>query len=487
MVCLDREIVSSYVTDALARARQIASSADAFASSDFRSQVSKDLADMLKRMSEAIASGILREWEDFRDDPGDPGLGALQNWDTLSRNLASHLRYLHGSIGDRVPGTLSRALDILIAQLSLPFRVLLREKWAYNYAVDLREVVSQYRDSLSGALPHSKIDEIFRGVSKDFFILAFPALEKNSILLHAALGHEIGHILTENWLLSHDDQDANVDARIIMKVSPLAERNKEREPLTWMTQVSGMVKQVRTARRRFLQELGADYFGLRLFGPAALFAMSHIAVGRPLDIPPKEMTRYYPPWRLRLKFAFEALDERTGDGETGSWTLALQNEPSLKLDEFIGPINDRIRAIRRISSEESTLPSHWDELVRIAYESACEALPALKNHLRAEALREYPSEARILAEAALLGRRIRDRLPPNDVALDGSYEPEPPQLAAILIAAWFYRVGKLETPTTDVSSPDFIGEIDILHRLVAKAIDDTVLLKDFAAWSENDR
>ena len=55
------------------------------------------------------------------------------------------------------------------------------------------------------------------------------------------------------------------------------------------------------ARKRALQELIADAVGFQLFGISAVFATEDLVAGDAWDAPPEEESRFYPPWRYRIR------------------------------------------------------------------------------------------------------------------------------------------------------------------------------------------
>ena len=455
------------VVDALARCRSLLEEAQALQAQYFRSPVPLRAAQLIERVAQQACLAIEAEWDDYVQTSSSFSLQAIGTWDDLVRMGGYHLRYLRGSTADRVPGTFSRALDSLSAKLGVSIQVLLREKWHYNYAVQADPLTETYRRYLAAALMDSdKADELLKDLGPPIYAIAFPAIERDSVLLHAALGHELGHLLASDFL--HQDQgDPSVGNAIKSKshevnqgaVAPLLAFNETVEQMTY-------------ARKRMLEEYFADVIAIELFGPAALFTMASVALSALSDIdkPPSRYSDYYPSWRQRLRRATEHLKQ------TAWWPLTFANENANR--ENFQAVRDRVDQIEAVATAQPPA-SVVHPIVDAAHELAQSHIAVFRTHAQTVILQNYPSRRTLLADSEVATFRLVKRLPPNDVG-SRALEPKYPALASILNAGWFYRIGWIERGQ-DLSA-EWREQLCVAQRLVSKAVEDTILCADYVEW-----
>lgn len=457
------------MTDALWRSERLHDEAERLEGKPFRSDVPRAFAQLIRGVAQIVRREIVSEWEAYGRQRDPEGLRQIQTLDALNRRSANYLRYLHGSTADRVPGTLSRALDRLSKMLGLRAQLLLREKWRYNYSVEVEALTEAYRETLSAIISDEELEAFFSEFEPPFHSIAFPAIERESVLLHAALGHELGHVFSERWI--KDDENApEVGDQLKQAVQGLLDNNP-REPLLQRQAHLAGVDHLRKIRRRLLQEYTADLVGVELFGPAFVFAMASIARSQSedLDRPPSAEEDYYPSWRSRIKNAGDALME------TGWLPLP---EPPKGLEAEILNVSSCLKDICDLGNAEPS-SFHAHRQTSVADELARSRLPQFRAYMLSKFV-QYPERNKLVLDAYPLVERLDLKLPPND-ASSSPRKQRPPELASILNAGWFYRVGWVEH---DDRGHDFILErLAILNRLVQKAIEDVVLIEDYRTWA----
>ena len=463
---MSESLAHQTVSDAIARCNTLRAEATRIQQEQFRSSVPLAIAKLLERIAIAIDEQIREEWRSYSATKSQASLRQIYNWDAVVRTAGNHLRYLRGSTADRTPGTLARALDSLAETLGLEMQILLREKWRYNYSVQVEALSERYKTQLEASLSPQRIEQIFGDLGRPVYAVAFPAIERQSILLHAAFGHELGHLVVDRWIRDHDDKEAETGEAVRKRAAELQSQSKT--PLLDRTQL--VADQILKPRRRLLEEYAADMVGIELFGPAAFLAMTSIALGQTgkMDQIPSHTDSFYPPWRDRLRLAFESL-------RTAQWYPFPA--PPLDVADYISLTSSRLNDAEQIALEPTTT-AKWPNYIRIANELALEALPRFRVYLL-KLLENYPNRVSLLEQSYQLALRLSLKLRPNDCGNDPLH-PQPPHLASILNGGWLYRIGAVDSKH-EIEN-DYCDKLGSLQKLVLKGIEDAVLLSDFENW-----
>src|SRR5207248_6529778 len=123
----------------------------------------------------------------------------------LTKTLGARLRYIEGASIERTPWSMVHAVQELAqGLLDKTTALIIRPQWHYNYGgVD---VIEEWRSDLN---QEADIREVFdaaewnaivEGLPKNFYVLSFPGLERDNVLLHVSMGHEIGHLVVGDYL-----------------------------------------------------------------------------------------------------------------------------------------------------------------------------------------------------------------------------------------------------------------------------------------------
>lgn len=224
-----RNQLESYLLEIVARARSARERCNTLLANDFISSSPKDLAqalsqicDFLARASVAIFSQI--DW----DDPGsvEADLLRLRSADSSIQRWTAHLRYVQGSRTDRLPWGIIPSFEKLAAKLVPDKQVLLRPKWNYNYTVtlsDFRDVYLEGLEEFRDDLPDVDIESNVLGdLKRPFHVIAFPSLERENILLHTLLGHELGHLFADRFLTK--DRKINFEKSITEEAENITDK-----------------------------------------------------------------------------------------------------------------------------------------------------------------------------------------------------------------------------------------------------------------------
>lgn len=255
------------------------------------------LCNIVKSATQRMARNIEAEPELFADH-----LGPASIFHVL-------LRFVEASEIARIPDAMVGPLRALLGRYAAAPEVLVWYDWTpsnYSFspglAYTLRKVIRQiFEDDLKGESLQKEVPDLFA-------VISIPASDRDNVLQHATIGHELGHALS----LHFKDLDACSDAlepdpEALDAVFEAIVQGGEAPP----GQLSLYAKQglrrraVRTIQQ-WANELLADVWAIRLLGPTPLLSLLH-AGGR------QEALEDHPPTYLRGQAMFEALD-RCGFG-----------------------------------------------------------------------------------------------------------------------------------------------------------------------------
>jgi dCTP deaminase len=354
--------------------------------------------------------------------------------------------------------------------------------WQYNYVTTLSDLRADYIRALSeyeDFVPELSVaSDVLAPLKGPFHLIAFPMLERENILLHSLLGHEIGHLFAFKFVT--DELEAEFMAEIIPAVEELTIRQLAAQKITEDTQGGPLffakLKQTMLARNvgltttawtRALEELLSDLVGAILFGPAALFSTLEIAQQHGFDIEPSDRNDYYPPWRLRLKKVLRLIESRFPVALAPPHNLFLDGDSSKRLSRVIS----RIGYLKTIVEGES--PLYGDELVQLAYArvDAYEArgLQFLLDKCNLEGFAFDPTC--MMSRLPPLIQRLDVGIPPNAFT-DADGNERPAAFVETINAAWFHKVAAPEeTGLFDEAEVEKrIKEADRRNKLTIKAI-----------------
>jgi hypothetical protein len=387
----------------------------------------------------------------------------------ILRIIGSHIRYIESANSSRVPAQLIAPVEDLIGKLQSKAIVVLRVQWSFNYSVF--DIIENYRRMLQQLLGQPILDQVFGPVAA-CYIVGVPSIERSSVLLHATLGHEIGHRLATSFL-NAEDQKPLLSA-VLASMGDLTwhhPKAKDLPPLFKFPLRQQLADRILKVRRRALEELIPDIVGYRVFGLSAIFALHHLALSDVLDALPAEQTRWYPPWRLRLRSLL---------------LEAHQDKLPYLISTFDGPDplpNVRQAALQRIEILNNlvTDTSDWtavngDPFFLRAYADVVAALEQARTYVTTQLSGVSYTSALFRSEVSSLITRLALGIPPDELN-DG----RTPDFRSAIAAGWLYRLARLPIPYPSPRS--WRAEDDeTLNRLVLKAVESIELKNSFSAW-----
>ncbi len=479
MQTLNPLLFDDYVVDIVNRCRAIQGRSRSLCHSEFASQNPVRLANLISDICEAIAGYLSSKRNQFESDP-DNVLIEFRYIDEFIKDVGAHLRYVDGAITAKLPWSLTQPLEKLSSEFLPKATLMLRPQWKYNYSISSHDLGQYYQSILSKILGAKKAEGLFAGFPKDFHIISFPSIERKTALFHTDLGHEIGHLVAKDYLEEESRQSRyliDLSNQVLEEV-----RKKQKTPLTPLEEeiaVTEVLRRVVAIRRRGLEELISDIFGVKLFGLAALLALFEMSLADPLDDLPDQETNFYPPWRTRLRLGFLALEQAR------FIPVARPHYTFSGIEKVLTCVDARVDTIRQTvssSTDKELINDNW--VLKIAYDSIHTSLVEVEKFLNRRFGGKFATSEDLYSQVFPLVHRLKEGILPNAIE-DSATRSVPAETAAILNAAWFYRLSFLSEPFEESSdSLSFAQKYEILNRLTLKALELSHLQKKFITWTE---
>jgi dCTP deaminase len=426
---------------------------------------------------------------------------SLRVLDWQVKTFGAHIRYVESARTDRLPWQVIPSFEKLVDALQPGAKVMLRPMWQYNYATivsDLREVYLSELVEYEFYLPETDVEShIVAPLGRAFHIISFPALERDNILLHSVIGHELGHLIATRLV-----EDA--------KGAFLALVQKDLEAET-DTQLSGdgitgqnyplWYQQARTARltynsnialkfwERAMEEILADVVGAVLFGPAALFSTFEIALQSGFDLNPSPQNEYYPPWRTRIREVLAVVDSVAAAILSPEPDLFLMPVPltltnraeALGLDRQVRSrlIRERIQKIRDVSTgqDDSTAVS-YDPFAKIAYRALRSFIDAATLQIKVLLGKRAFNENQVSSVLPALIERLDAGVPPNAEHDMPSRRLSKVALVDVLNSACFHKAS-LAIAATNEGDRELLERVrSQRNRLTLKAVEYAFLAEE---------
>ena len=430
------------------------------------------LASVIGSLTEVVCDNMIQRYKSLVNYERTDFANQIKLAHKLLERFAAHLRFVERARIDQTPFGLVRILEGLTRKLYPMATFIIRPQWHYNFSE--QELISTYRkwlqEKYSGLLSQEKLDEVLSVLTgrniNNLYVLAFPRVERDHVLSHVVLGHELGHPLADIYLKHEEVETYQTDIWEAICGMFQTERDTGSVPVEKIGEALTLYNNAITIRSRALEELIADVVNVHIFGAAALFCTEELAITQILDsvvkMPPED---HYPPWRYRLRvmhsiFPRNWIQDVTKEGFFDKKTArCLKN----KWDQIEGVINQETD-MDELKSEPT---------VQIAYKSVRKALPAVKQFVaeKMEAKGLSLSSLPSLIKAGFL-KRLEHLNPPDAFIRDR--EEIPGEIRGILNVGWFQMVCKYPSLPIKGSKKDmdaFLSNVDILNRLVNKALE----------------
>lgn len=378
----------------------------------------------------------------------------------LARKIVEHLRYPERAVALETPWSIAETLAEFGQQLcSAKIVFIVRPMWSYNYAIigNFREYYQHKLERLYGQSEIPGLDP----ERSPIYVVSFPRLEKTNALLHMSFAHELGHLITNEWL-----KDKNKVSKLKNEISKELKKKPEVLQKVDVKTLAYWLEESSVALERALNELIADIAAVMLFGPCFLFALWQIPLLSDLgDCEPSAASQYYPPWRDRLRIIIDNAD------------LGLLRDAALILRDYGGSFIDTEQALDQYIAnvkeftEKPVDRSGWKLHLKVVYDVIMRHLEELGEWVRGRiGNMRYRGDPLSLAR---LCRDLENRIPPSLITEEGAEQET--DFRDILNAGWLYHIVQFRPSMTN----DTVFTYTILNKLILKAIESSYLLKHY--------
>lgn len=492
-----REVVEGYTLEIISRCQAIIVRCQKFLSRTYASESPVKLSKTLSKMSsylEAAVKSIYNSisWDSVNDEDALNCINRLRDADGITKLLAAHLRYIDAATTLKLPWSIVKPFTKLINSLIPNTTIMFRPQWKYNYTVittDLKdaykELLSEYEDDISDE--HGNLDTVFENMKDPFHIISFPSLERKTILLHCLLGHEIGHLISQNFFTSERERQFNSNnrERIIKKVKSELETmglppDNLFTPVIERDRTQFAIDTAIRAWKRGLEELLADIIGAMLFGPAVLFSTLEMALQDTFDSVPRQENNFYPPWRMRIREILKIIEQHHSGTKYYEvfFPLKIENFENNNVRE---KINARFDLIKTISAGNDDMEGiNRNPILSIVYEQVLNDISAATEEFRSKLSGNSITPETLYRYLPHLIERLNNGITPN------AYEPSVKHrknvsIVEIINAAWFHRVSWVNNIIFDGDrfNKNVLELRNRMNRLTLKAIEFADIEEDY--------
>lgn len=231
----------------------------------------------------------------------------IKRYGEIGDNLHFYLSFLEAGEANRIPSVMISPLQAMIRELAADAKVVVWCGWLpSNYSAGpnlgsrLRMLVTEVFDDAA----HPTVGKIPSVLA----VLSFPAAERDNMLLHSALGHELGHVLSvynADIKVYTDSVPVTLDEEALRSIAKQIQEDGPDPGLNANLFVQSTYDALKTEATRilsnWLSELLADAYSVYLLGPAPLLSLDYLA-----GIQGPSLT--HPPSHLRFSIMLKCLD-----------------------------------------------------------------------------------------------------------------------------------------------------------------------------------
>jgi dCTP deaminase len=497
-----KSVVEGYALEIAARASAGRVRCERLATADFVSNAPRNLIKTLQNIFEYLekVTPIVVSKIDWTQNPNqvEKDINVLRVLDYELKDFASHIRYVESARTDKLPWQIIPSFEKMVEYLKPGAQVMLRPMWHYNYATivsNIRDVYLSKLQEYEFYLPEIDVESsILSPLGSAFHIISFPALERDNILLHSLIGHEIGHLIAQELV----ESDA---ADFLDRVQPEIEKatDDELKDKGITEKDFGLLfKQYRAKRiaensklcllfwSRALEEILSDIVGAVLFGPAALFSTLEIAIQIGFDLPPESRNNYYPPWRTRIRHVFNVVEDIAGDLLSVDSKLFKMDAPvglrhiheklGLSATSRAELVNERVKTIRDIiNKNDDLIQIRQNPFGYIAYNGLKEYIVKHTESIKQAVGRKAFTQRRLSKLLPVLIERLDAGITPNSEHDMPSRKSARVGVVEVLNSAWYHKTS-LSVSSEDTDALELLENVrSQRNRLTLKSIEYTFL------------
>ena len=459
---IDKDIIEGFCLEIISNSRKVTKDIKKISTHEFGSKSSKEVLEAIHDISYAIGQGTQTlfkqiDWDDdtFRESK----LRQLRRLKELIQIFSSHLQFIENSKMDKIPWSLVEPLQKIASSITPNAKIVLCQQWDYNYSIYTRNLFDQYHELIL-ILEEFVSEEIFSNLEiklkTPLYLVNFPYLEKNNILLFSLLGHEIGHLVADKYIRNFGPDVLGYGFRSILK--ELYEKKYK-----GVTPLPNYLALCTTAWKRLFEELVSDVVGCLAFGPAMLFCMFEFSVHYDLDMIPDNSNQFYPPWRARLRIILNTISK---------FIHSFDNLESSIFTDI--NVKNRLIQIKTIVDDKKDIDMLNDEsniLINTIYKNVVERIESYIPELLVQFKKDNFDETAFFDNINILNLRLQAGIPPNisdelDLNTISTIEE-------IINAAWKYRLS-WEPKIFDEEgnfNQEYVNTRKNLNKLTIKAIE----------------
>jgi hypothetical protein len=462
LLVLDKDLIESFCLEIISNSIKITKDIKKISTHEFSSESSKEVLIVIRDIAEAIniATQTLFKQSDWEDNIlYESRIRQLRRLKELIQIFSSHLQFIENSKMDKIPWSLIEPLQKIASSITPNAKIVLCQQWDYNYSIYTRNLFEQYHELiliLEEFIPEDIFNSLIKKLETPLYLVNFPYLEKNNILLFSLLGHEIGHLVAD---------------KLIQKLEPDILGNTFRSELRdlYQKKFKGLTTQPNylaycsNAWKRLFEELLSDIIGSLIFGPAMLFSMFEFSIQYDLDMIPDNSNQFYPPWRARLRIILNTISEVMPSFNNFESTIFTDLNVKNRLLQ-IKTIIDNKKDIQLLKDESNIL-------ISIIYENVIERINSYLPNLLKKFNKDNFDETKFFDNINSLNSRLQKGIPPN--IIDELDLTTVSSIEEIINSAWKYRLS-WESKIFDAEgnfNKEFIETRKNLNKLTIKAIE----------------
>ena len=483
------ELIEEYTLEIISRAQSTQRRCKSLLSKHFASKapinltlVLINLCILLENACKSIFKSI--DWQN-KNTKAREGFNVLQMTDFIVKSIGSHINYIDEAQTQKLPWSFIQPVQKLAKALLPDVQIMLSPQWEYNYTIittNLFDIYTNYLSKFVNYVPGTDLENILAPLGKSFHIIYFPSIERNNILLHCIMGHEIGHLVSKKYFT--DKRNQILLQSIRDKVAAIVEKKIKEMSQTKgfpsllipaITQQMTQSEMERTTKmwEKGLEEILSDIQGCFLFGPAILFSTLEIALQDldGLDKAPDGNNNFYPPWRMRLRIIFQIIKELG--------LLPLENK--FGMEKVVSNVNDRFKLIENMVSKTPDKEEiQKDEIAKIAYDEIEKDIPVAKQIFKDDLKSLLVTPSNLYEHLPHLIERIDFGIPPN--AFERSiHERKQSTIAEIMNSAWFHKLAWEDRLLKEGGgfNTEILEKRSRMNRLTLKALEYSDIESDY--------
>ena len=380
----------------------------------------------------------------------------MNNLANLFILFCEYLSYFEHTTTEETPRSIIYLIELIKCQLQSDKFIIAGPQYKYDYSVtslnDIKVNIERHLYDEPGTL-----ENLFPKIFDDMYIVNFPKIERDNILNHVIIGHELGHAIADEFLNNESNKKTYTQTLNKIKTNLSEHLNQENEPEINLE----IFTKTREMRNRGLQEILSDIVCTLIFGPSALFCLFDvIVIGKGDPNRPAHLNYdYYPPAKFRIRKIYNLLKDKG----------MIQALHSLKNEGNNDTINNALSHLDHIEcfiNDETDIKNIKTEAItKLSYDWLESTLEEAINFIE-QKIQSTPINATLITKQTTeLVARLQNGLPPNEI---GNYPTiEIPDWRIAILAGWLVNL-----------SDDPLNKFHI-NKLVMQAIEYIVISNSY--------